>query len=100
LLLPAAAAELKRSAPAPPPPPPRHYTMTQRARNSIVTELQRSASTRERLANDRAQRMQRTRALRGVNIERCLAGAVNYAAGRRRWWCGRVTNAICQQLNV
>jgi len=74
-LLPAAAAALKRSAPAPPPPPPpRHYTMTQRARNSIVAELQRSASTREQLANDRAQRMQRTRALRGVNIERCLAG--------------------------
>jgi len=71
--------------------------MTQRARNSIVAELQRSASTRERLANDRAQRMQRTRALRGVNIERCLAGAVNYAAGR---WCSRVANAICQQLNV
>jgi len=70
-LLPAAAAPLKRSAPA---PPPRHYTLTQRARNSIVAELQRSASTREQLANDRAQRMQRTRALRGVNIERCLAG--------------------------
>jgi len=88
-LLPAAAVALKRSAPAPPPPPPRHYTMTQRARNSIVAEL--------RLANDRAQRMQRTRALRGVNIERCLAGAVNYLAGR---WCSRVANAICQQLNV